>query len=139
VIRLGDKASLFDTRLTRQLDAAALKCSKKFRGFKVQRRIMDGGTCEATVFNLYQIPCTGMAVPLGNYHNQRKDDRPGPEYIDLRDVERGVRLCTAFFENRALHIDPMATLDLKLRKEFRRDSHLLNHRVDYTHARKRKP
>lgn len=34
-----------------------------------QRRIMDGGACEAMAATVFGIPAIGLSVPLGNYHN----------------------------------------------------------------------
>jgi putative aminopeptidase FrvX len=107
VIRLGDKKTLFDSIVTSRLDEAAAVLIKKQKNFKVQRRIMNGGTCEATPFNLHNIKASGIAVPLGNYHNQRPDGKPGPEFIDLHDVEKAVQLCVEFYRQASRNVDPI--------------------------------
>jgi hypothetical protein len=38
-------------------------------GFKYQRKLMDGGTCESTAFMAYGYDAAGVCLSLGNYHN----------------------------------------------------------------------
>ena len=92
---------------------------------------MNGGTCEATPFNLHQIKAAGLAVPLGNYHNQRPDGKPGPEYINLKDVESAVLLCVEFFKRMENGKDPMKEYVIQLSKEFRRDAKLLKQKISF--------
>jgi hypothetical protein len=54
---------------------------------------MDGGTCEATPYQLAGHIAGGVAIPLHNYHNQGKS-RIGAEAVALRDVEAAVDLLT---------------------------------------------
>ncbi len=91
VIRLGDRRTLFDNDLIALIDEAA-------KGIKSQRRIMSGGTCEATAFSVFGIKAAGMAVPLGNYHNQKENGKPGPEQISLSDVENAVKILVKFYK-----------------------------------------
>jgi endoglucanase len=91
VIRLGDKRSLFDSDIIKQIDEAAERLQKK-KKIKFQRRIMDGGSCEATACRSYGVPAAGIAVPLFNYHNQRPDGKSGPEMIHLYDVDVAIQL-----------------------------------------------
>ena len=51
---------------------------------------MDGGTCEATPYQLNGYVAGGVAIPLFNYHNQGKT-KIGAEAVHLRDVEGAVR------------------------------------------------
>ena len=58
---------------------------------------MSGGTCEATAFAMYGYSVTGIAFPLGNYHNattnlRDPDGGVGAEYIALADFLGGVEL-----------------------------------------------
>lgn len=90
VIRLGDRTSMFDHQMVLFMDYVAREVKKGNRDFLCQRRVMDGGTCEATPFQLRGYMAGGIAVPLRNYHNQgRKAIRP--EGIHLKDVEGAVR------------------------------------------------
>ncbi|MBI4348910.1 MAG: M20/M25/M40 family metallo-hydrolase [Elusimicrobia bacterium] len=67
VIRLGDKACLFDPNLTALLDDAA--AALKGRGIACQRTRLTGGTCEATAYLAAGYEAGGVAIPLVNYHN----------------------------------------------------------------------
>ena len=64
IVRVGDKASIFDGPATARLLAAA--AAEKI---PVQRCLLDGGTCEATAYQLYGYTCAAASVALGNYHN----------------------------------------------------------------------
>jgi putative aminopeptidase FrvX len=90
VIRLGDRGSMFDHRMVLFMDKVARDVQKKDPRFRYQRRVMDGGTCEATPYQLAGYVAGGVAIPLHNYHNQGKT-RIGAEAVHLRDVEGAVR------------------------------------------------
>ncbi|MEK7859013.1 MAG: M20/M25/M40 family metallo-hydrolase [Elusimicrobiota bacterium] len=91
VIRLGDKACLFDANLTALLDAAAAK----LKGVPVQRLRLTGGTCEATAYLAYGYEAGGVAVPLVNYHNGWGADAVAPERVRVSDIGSAVRLLEA--------------------------------------------
>lgn len=95
VIRVGDKARIFDPDLLAACEESARALQKKLPRFKFQRRLMDGGTCEATAFGLagYQAVC--LAFPLGNYHNVGSGGVL-PENISEEDFLNGVRLLAHF-------------------------------------------
>ena len=90
VIRLGDRTSMFDHQMVLFMDHVARELQKRDRHFLYQRRVMDGGTCEATPYQLKGHVTGGIAVPLHNYHNQGRE-RIGPEGVHLKDVEGAVR------------------------------------------------
>ncbi|HEY7468966.1 MAG TPA: hypothetical protein VIC07_05485 [Acidimicrobiia bacterium] len=69
VIRVGDASSVFDHELTNSVSAAAMRS-----GIRHQRKLMAGGSCEATAFGAYGLRATGLCLPLGNYHNQGRLD-----------------------------------------------------------------
>jgi endoglucanase len=62
-------------------------------GFRYQRKLMDGGACEATAFCASGYRASGLAVPLGNYHNAG-DAGPGiePETVMVSDWLAEVQL-----------------------------------------------
>lgn len=99
VVRLGDRYTVFDAGKLRVFTELA---EKALPG-KHQRRIMDGGSCEATAATVFGIPAIGISVPLGNYHNQcfegGPDSRaalgPAPEFVHLDDVQGLLELCKA--------------------------------------------
>ncbi len=74
IVRVGDASSVFDHRLTNLIADAA-----RARGIRHQRKLMAGGSCEATAFVAYGYAATGLCLPLGNYHNMGH----------LDEVERG--------------------------------------------------
>lgn len=96
VIRLGDRFTIFDAAYTHSIS----KLAEKVLPGEFQRRIMDGGTCEATAATVHDIPSIGFSVPLGNYHNQnfqngpdaRALNGPAPEFVHKNDVERLARI-----------------------------------------------
>lgn len=93
ILRVGDRTSLFDDRLTRW--AAGVGTALESRGrFRFQRKLMDGGACEATALQQYGYRCIGMCLPLGNYHNMSERGRIAVETIRLSDQVGLVR----FFE-----------------------------------------
>ncbi|NBX92690.1 MAG: hypothetical protein EBQ85_05590 [Proteobacteria bacterium] len=110
VVRLGDRASIFSSAYLEVLNQVA---KKKLRE-KYQRRVMDGGTCEATVAVAYRFPCVGISIPLGNYHNQGfeggpdclKKEGPAPEFVSLSDIKGMLMLCEGILEEKLPWDDP---------------------------------
>lgn len=99
VVRLGDRFGVFDARALQVFSALA----EKVLPGKHQKRVMDGGTCEATAAMVYGLPSIGISVPLGNYHNQSfeggpdsaGDLGPAPEFIHSDDLLGMLELCRA--------------------------------------------
>ncbi len=102
VIRVGDRMRVFDADLVTACAQTARKLAAIRKSFRYQRRLMDGGVCEASMFGLAGYRTVGFAFPLGNYHNvgARKVE---PEYIDRRDFFHGVDCLAAFA---TLGVDP---------------------------------
>ena len=65
IIRTGDRASVFDPDLTNRISRAAA-----VSGLRHQRKLMDGGGCEATAFGGLGYRSTGLCVALRNWHNR---------------------------------------------------------------------
>ena len=93
ILRIGDRTSVFDDGLSRWLGRVAAGLQRNGR-FRFQRRLMDGGTCESTAYQLYGYRCAGLCLPLGNYHNMSERGRIAVETIRLSDLVGLVR----FFE-----------------------------------------
>ncbi len=99
VVRLGDRFTVFEPGALRVFTELA----DKILPGRHQRRIMDGGSCEASAATVFGLPSIGISVPLGNYHNQcfegGPDSRgalgPAPEFVHLSDVEGLLELCRA--------------------------------------------
>ncbi len=96
IVRVGDASSIFDTGLTHALTLSAKKRAERDPSFKFQRKLMDGGTCEATPFCANGYRASGLALPLGNYHNQAfdADNNPcmGAESVHIEDFRCEVEL-----------------------------------------------
>lgn len=117
VVRVGDASSVFDPDLTDRFSrTAARKLSVPW-----QRKLMAGGSCEATAFGAYGHQSTCLCLPLGNYHNMGHLDgvergtlpaRAAPEVISLSDFDGLVKLLvTALPELESEPRDLTARLD----------------------------
>lgn len=95
VVRVGDRTTVFDPLATQFLQDVAGQCREKSRMFRYQRCLMDGGSCEATVFAGFGYRVAGLCLALGNYHNIGKDLRPRPEYVSVDDLAQLVELAVA--------------------------------------------
>jgi putative aminopeptidase FrvX len=83
IIRVGDKLSIFDPKVTQEMCRIGEMLKKK-KKILYQRRLMDGGTCEATAFLQEGYRAGGVCLALGNYHNC------GPNFrIKAENVHRG--------------------------------------------------
>jgi putative aminopeptidase FrvX len=65
IVRIGDRATVFDRELSNLISQAAEQV-----GIPCQRRLMDGGGCEATAFGAFGYRATGLCLALGNWHNR---------------------------------------------------------------------
>ncbi len=99
VIRTGDALYTFDAESEQVLIVARESIRQRDPDFKSQRQLMSGGVCEGTAFAVWGYRATGMAFPLGNYHNATTGIRDpksgiGAEYIRIEDFLGGVELLT---------------------------------------------
>ncbi len=92
VIRVGDAGSTFDGDAESVLIRAREALNEREGGFAAQRQLMSGGVCEASAFSAYGYRTTGIAFPLGNYHNGAPEGRIEAEYIHVDDYLGGVAL-----------------------------------------------
>ena len=92
VIRVGDAGMTFNADAESVLLKARETLQLQEGGFRVQRQLMSGGVCEASAFALFGYRTTGIAFPLGNYHNGAPDGTIQAEYIHVEDFLGGVRL-----------------------------------------------
>jgi endoglucanase len=99
VIRVGDFRSTFAWSAEMLLHAGVARLVERNSDFKVQRALMDGGTCEATAFGAMGYACTGIALPLGNYHNVPEGDGGlQAEFISRDDLTGAADLLLATVE-----------------------------------------
>jgi len=92
IIRVGDRTSIFDSRVTRYLVEVAGQSLKQ--GIAFQRGLMSGGTCEATAFQEFGYTSSGVCVALGNYHNCGPRNKIRAEYVSIADALSMVTLLT---------------------------------------------
>ncbi len=97
VVRTGDRTYTFDAGAEQVLVQAAKGLVEDRGEYPWQRALMGGGTCEATAFAVHGYRTTGIALPLGNYHNATTSI-PDPEggvsaeFIAVSDYLGGVEL-----------------------------------------------
>jgi putative aminopeptidase FrvX len=100
VIRVGDRSSIFTPGLTAFLLDAAKRVQSKDKSFKYQRKLMDGGSCESTIYNQFGYTNAAVCIPLGNYHNRNfKTEKIAAEFVSLSDLENMVKLFLAIVKN----------------------------------------
>ena len=87
ILRTGDRQAMFDASVTDLLERAAEAALEK--QVRHQKRRMDGGTCEATLYMAYGYETGALAVPLINYHNHG-DTSVEAEAIHRDDLAGGV-------------------------------------------------
>ena len=79
VIRVGDRTSTFSPALTRFMAMTAGGIADESTDFHYQRALMDGGTCDSTVFHAFGYETGAMCLALGNYHNMLEAPTAGKE------------------------------------------------------------
>ncbi len=129
VVRLGDRRTVFDPGYLRVLSDVA----ESVLPARHQRRVMDGGTCEATAALAWGLPAIGISVPLGNYHNQgfeggpdcAGNHGPAPEFVHLDDVEALLALCHGLMQPKLPWADPWQLQRQRLRSNQRNYRRLL--------------
>ncbi len=109
IVRVGDKVSTFDGPATSRLLAAAAE-----EEIPVQRCLLDGGTCEATAYQLYGYTCAAASLALGNYHNVTPQGKIAAEFVSIDDFVGMVRLCRALVLRAGKGGDPGKILRRKL-------------------------
>jgi endoglucanase len=103
VIRVGDRMTTFSQDAELILKAAAYRLGSPVwqpsrsvppadAQMQVQRQLMSKGACEATAAIMLGYQATGLAMPLGNYHNMGEDSRLMLENISADDYLTGVTL-----------------------------------------------
>ena len=85
IVRVGDRLSIFDSRVTHWLETAFRDLQAKRPATRSQRLLMGAGACEATVFNRAGFPTGALCVAMNQYHNMGPGDALRCEAISLRD------------------------------------------------------
>lgn len=100
VVRAGDLQSTYDPEVEVWMSGVASSITTNHdsrttsHDFKYQRALLQGGRCEACVYVAEGYKVGGIAMPLGNYHNQTKNGYAA-EYVSERDYENYVKLLAA--------------------------------------------
>jgi endoglucanase len=127
ILRVGDRTSIFNSALTYFLGQQADELKKKDKNFLYQRALMPGGTCEATVYDIYGYTAASLCVALGNYHNMDvRKKKIGPEFIDVADWKNMVKLFVRVAEHGHEFRPGHAALRARVLKRFNRLKHLLS-------------
>ncbi len=123
ILRVGDRTSIFNSAFMFFINSVAEELQKRDRGFKFQRSLMPGGSCEATVFDAFGYTTGAVCVPLGNYHNMDKKRRKiAAEYIDIHDLNCMVKLFVELVNRSGDFKLGHLALKRRLRKLFARES-----------------
>jgi len=85
IVRVGDRLSVFDSKITHWLNVAFRDLQSARPGLLYQRLLMGGGTCEASVFQRAGFPTGALCVALNQYHNMGRGTSIAAESISLRD------------------------------------------------------
>ncbi len=99
IIRVGDLQHIFSPRITMWMTQVARELQAADPKFRYQRKLMDGGTTEATAYDLLGYESGAACLALGNYHNAGPNNRIAAETIHLGDVEGLARLFVAMGQN----------------------------------------
>lgn len=112
ILRVGDRGTIYTPRLTAFCVRVAQKLAGRRKAFAFQRKLMDGGMCEAAAFGSFGYDVTGICLALGNYHNMdTKRQRIASEWVSLKDWKAMVDL----FEALVLDADGPGKVDSTLR------------------------
>jgi putative aminopeptidase FrvX len=92
IIRVGDAQHIFSSAMTLWMTEVARELSAEDRSYRFQRKLMDGGTTEATAYDLMGYTTGAACVALGNFHNAGARGRVRAETVSLGDVDGLARL-----------------------------------------------
>ena len=98
IVRLGDAMHVFSPRMSQWMTALGGELRAEDETFAFQRKLMDGGTTEATSYDLYGYETGAACIALGNYHNAGPRGRVRAETVHLGDLEGLVRLFVRMHE-----------------------------------------
>lgn len=93
IVRVGDRTSTFDPDLTYRLSRIMDDLMQHDPDFRGQRKLMPGGTCEASAFQAFGYVAACICLPLGNYHNMNEvNSKIDREFISTADFDGLVTL-----------------------------------------------
>ena len=71
----------------------------KDKGFKFQRKLMDTGRCEGSIFSSFNYRTGAISIPLGNYHNQNPETGKQKPNTYPFDMECAAKLMSKLVDN----------------------------------------
>src|SRR5690606_2912768 len=78
---------IFSGRMTLWMTHVAREMASENGDFRYQRKLMDGGTTEATAYDFMGLETGAACVALGNYHNAGPRGRIAAETVHLGDID----------------------------------------------------
>jgi endoglucanase len=113
ILRVGDRASVFDPAASRFLAEVATELTANAT-FSFQRALMSGGTCEATAYQEFGFQCAAVCIALGNYHNCGESNRIEAEHVAVTDACGMVELLVGAARNMPQYSRLVAKLPKRL-------------------------
>jgi putative aminopeptidase FrvX len=99
IIRVGDARTIFTPEITEKIVFIAKGLKASNSTFAFQRKLMDGGQCEGTVFSSFGYKTGALSISLGNYHNRNFSKKTTePEYVSIQDVTNAFLLMKTMIE-----------------------------------------
>ncbi|MBI3819072.1 MAG: hypothetical protein HY286_10310 [Planctomycetes bacterium] len=112
IVRVGDRIATFDPEVTAFLRDCAESIKKDDPKFQYQRRLMQGGACESTAYQLDGRRAGALCLALGNYHNVPDPDPEdittglAPEFVSKSDLDGLIRVIVRAVADSARLADP---------------------------------
>jgi putative aminopeptidase FrvX len=99
IIRVGDARTIFTPEITEKIISIAKELKTSISSFAFQRKLMDGGQCEGSVFSSFGYKTGALSIPLGNYHNRNFSKKTTePEYVSIKDITNAFLLMKTMIE-----------------------------------------
>ncbi|NLE02529.1 MAG: M28 family peptidase [Fibrobacter sp.] len=100
IIRVGDSRTIFSPEVIDFMIETARELKKNDKKFTYQRKLMDGGQCEGSIFSDFGFSTAGISIPLCNYHNRNfSKGTTESEYVSINDLLSAVKLIDALSKN----------------------------------------
>jgi putative aminopeptidase FrvX len=126
ILRVGDRAAVFSPGLIAFCERVARSLAERPKGFAFQRKLMDGGICEAVPFMAYGYEAAGICLALGNYHNMdTQRARIASETINLKDWLAMLDWFKALVRDTGARADGVRSIRPRLDARFERYAALL--------------
>jgi putative aminopeptidase FrvX len=109
IIRVGDYGHIFSPDMSLWMFRLAMEMQQADPKFKFQRKLMDGGTTEATAYDFMGYETGAACVALGNYHNMGEDSRIAAETVHLDDIDGLAELFVRMAQDTKRHGEVRAT------------------------------